>query len=361
MRDRFLAAVVLVIGIALAGPGAGAGSLSTAPKIILDTDFNSMGDDGQLLVMTAQLMAEGKVNLLGITTVSGNDWLLQANADALKAVERLGIDKRVGVYSGANYPREYHPDMIADHRARFPGYYGAWRKIEPTPMSVAPPPDGSAVRTKLKGKGAVDYIIETIKANPNEITLFVVGPVTNIAAALDKAPEIEPLVKEIVYMGSAFEVRGNATPVASINWWFDPVAVRKLLQTRIRQTVITNDVTNTVRLTQEVLDAIANNPAKQTAVTQFFKNRTIGGTIADTLTLPYFLDNSFATVTTDAWLDIDTKVGDNWGRVTVYKDAPGPGASPNRIRYVSRFDNARFYELYIDLMTRPVPVTLPPY
>src|SRR5262245_11738076 len=83
-------------------------SLTSAPKIILDTDFNSMGDDGQLLVMAAQLMAEGKINLLGMTTVSGNQWLLQANTDALKAVERLGIENKVGVYSGANYALEYH-------------------------------------------------------------------------------------------------------------------------------------------------------------------------------------------------------------------------------------------------------------
>ena len=60
--------------------------LANAPKIIIDSDFNTMGDDGQLFAMTTQLMGQGKVNLLGLTVVTGNDWLLQEEADALKAV-----------------------------------------------------------------------------------------------------------------------------------------------------------------------------------------------------------------------------------------------------------------------------------
>src|SRR5262245_49985709 len=171
---RFLSPLVFVFAALVCGDGgrAGAGPLATAPKIIIDTDFNSMGDDGQLLVMAAQLMAEGKVNLLGISTLSGNDWLLQANGDALKAVERLGIEKKVGVYSGANYALEYNPEMIAEHKTKFPGYYGAWRKPEPTPATVVPPPDGAATHTVLQSKSAVDFIIDTVRQYPNQITLF---------------------------------------------------------------------------------------------------------------------------------------------------------------------------------------------
>jgi len=65
--------------------------LVNAPKVIIDSDFNTMGDDGQLFAMTTQLMGQGKVNLLGLTVVTGNDWLLQEEADALKAVERMGV------------------------------------------------------------------------------------------------------------------------------------------------------------------------------------------------------------------------------------------------------------------------------
>src|SRR5437660_1680499 len=76
---------------------------ASAPKVIIDSDYNTLSDDGQLGVMAAQLQAEGKIKVLGITVVSGNQWLKQGVADALKSVERLGVEDQIGVYSGANY------------------------------------------------------------------------------------------------------------------------------------------------------------------------------------------------------------------------------------------------------------------
>ena len=89
-----LAGVTLFADIAVAAP----------QKIILDTDFSTIGDDGKVGVMAAQLHAQGVIDLLGITVVAGNQWLNQGVADTLKAVERLGIAGAVGVYAGARYP-----------------------------------------------------------------------------------------------------------------------------------------------------------------------------------------------------------------------------------------------------------------
>ena len=74
------------------------------PKVIIDTDFNTIGDDGQVAVMAAQLYAQGTIDLLGFTIPSGNHWRDQEVSDCLKAVERLGIEDRVKVYVGAQYP-----------------------------------------------------------------------------------------------------------------------------------------------------------------------------------------------------------------------------------------------------------------
>ena len=74
------------------------------PKVIIDTDFNTIFDDGQAVVMAAQLHAQGAINLLGLTVASGNEWRDQEVVEALKAVERLGIDKSVPVYVGSQYP-----------------------------------------------------------------------------------------------------------------------------------------------------------------------------------------------------------------------------------------------------------------
>jgi hypothetical protein len=66
------------------------------PKVVIDTDFNTMGDDGQVGVMASQLYAAGAIDLLGFTIVSGNQWRIQEVADCLKTVERMGISDKVG-------------------------------------------------------------------------------------------------------------------------------------------------------------------------------------------------------------------------------------------------------------------------
>ncbi|WP_082508696.1 nucleoside hydrolase [Burkholderia sp. Leaf177] len=360
---------ILMTSVALAACGGSDNSntspLGTAPKVIMDSDFNTMGDDGQLFAMTTQLMAQGKVNLLGLTVVTGNDWLLQEQADALKAVERMGVQNTVGVYAGANYPLQYDVASIRAQQAANPnGYFGAWMRAEPTQASqLTAPPDGFATSTKLQAENASDFMIDTIKKYPNQVTILEVGPPTNLALALKKAPEIAPLIKQIVYMGGAMAVPGNANAVGELNWWFDPLAVRTVLQTTIPQTVIPLDVTDTVPLTESVYNQIANNPSKQTAVTKAYAiaNANAFSTdtdIFDTLTIAYFIDPTYATQTKSAYLDIDTSSGETQGQVKVYR-APTTGASPQKIAYVTQFDNNRFFNLYVDLLTRPVPVTLP--
>ncbi len=79
------------------------------------------------------------------------------------------------------------------------------------------PPDGFANKARLQQQDAVDFIVSTVKANPHEVTLLVIGPATNIALAIRKSPEIVPLIKRIVYMAGAVDVKGNTTPAAEMN------------------------------------------------------------------------------------------------------------------------------------------------
>jgi purine nucleosidase len=358
---------VLLAASALAGCG---GDDSTgyagAPKVIIDSDFNTMGDDGQLFAMTTQLMAQGRVNLLGLCVVTGNDWLIQEEADALKAVERMGVQDKVGVYGGANFPLQYDVASIREQMQANPnGYFGAWMRQQPTSQAeLTAPPDGFATSTKLQAASAADFMIDTIKRYPNQVTILEVSPPTNLATAIQKAPEIVPLIKQIVYMGGAMAVPGNANAVGELNWWFDPTAVRTVLQTSIPQTVIPLDVTNTVPLTEPVYDAIVNPPTGQTAVTRAYATANAGAfatntDIYDTLTIAYFFDPAYATQTQSAYLDIDTTPGEDQGHVKVYPDFPQVGASPQKITYVTRFNNSRFFGLYISLLTNPVPVVSP--
>lgn len=359
------------------GGGNGAGTPVAAQKIIIDSDYNTMSDDGQLGVMAAQLQATGQVQVMGITVVSGNQWLKQGVADALKSVERLGVGQRIGIYAGANLALDHDDATIQGEMkagAGGDGYLGAWGSPEPeTDADLKPSPDGFATHTALQPQSAVDFIVSTVKANPNQITILAIGPLTNIALATQRNPEIVPLIKKIIYMGGAIDVPGNTTNTAEFNWWFDPAAVQYVLRLPIPQVVVPLDVTNTVNLTKPIYDRIAH-PAVPTAVTRVFQqlngygfdgkngfetNPAYTQNIWDTLTLAYLLDPSYATQTEERYVDVDTTVGVNDGRATGYVTQPA-GPTLQKMTVVKKFDNARFFELYVDLLTRPVPVTLPP-
>ncbi|MGF6811097.1 inosine-uridine nucleoside N-ribohydrolase [Paraburkholderia sp. Clong3] len=220
---------------------------SDPPKVIIDSDYNTLGDDGQLGVMAAQLQAQRSLKVLGITVVSGNQWLKQGVADALKSVERLGVEQQIGVYAGANYALTHDFKTIQRELKEFPGgdgYVGAWSKPEPKSASdLVAPPDGFATHTKVQSQSAIDFIAESVKRYPGEVTILAIGPLTNIALATREHPEIVPLIKQIIYMGGAIDVRGNTTPTAEFNWWFDPAAAKAVLRLPIKQTVIPLDVT----------------------------------------------------------------------------------------------------------------------
>jgi len=363
-------------GIGL-GPGFGGTPAPTAQKIIIDSDYNTMSDDGQLGVMAAQLQAQGKVQVMGISVVSGNQWLRQGVADALKSVERLGVGDRIGVYVGANYALNHtYADVQAELAAGAggDGYLGAWGGPEPrTDADLKPSPDGFATHTVAQRKGAVDFIVDTVKANPGEITILAIGPLTNIALAVKQNPEIVPLIKQIIYMGGAIDVPGNTTKAAEFNWWFDPDAAQFVVRLPIPQVVVPLDVTDTVFLTKPIYDRIAH-PAKPTAVTDVFQklngygfdgksgfetNPNYTQNIWDTLTLAYLIDPSYATQTVDRYVDVIARPGapDN-GRSIGYSSQPS-GPTLQKMTVVKKFDNARFFELYVDLLTRPVPITLP--
>ena len=344
-------------------------------KIIIDSDYNTMSDDGQAGVMAVQLQAQGLVKVLGITVVSGNKWLRQGVAEALKAVERLGVEHQIPVYAGANYALNHDYAMVQQELANGAGgdgYLGAWSTPEPkTDADLVPPFDGFATHTQVQSQSAVDFLIESIKANPHQITILALGPLTNIALATRKAPEIVPLIRKIIYMGGAVHVAGNTTNVAEFNWWFDPDAAREVLRLPLRHIVVPLDVTDTVLMNRALYDRVAF-PPNPTAVTAAFRHEWFSplfesdpnhtSNIWDTLTVAMLIDRSYATEVTREYLDIVVNPGgaDNGQSKGYRRRSRGEdGGKLQKAWIVRRFDNDRFDEWYVDLLTGPVPVTLP--
>jgi len=177
------------------------------PRVFLiDTDTAS--DDAVALIMA--LRAPG-VQVAAITTVAGNVNVEQATRNALYTAELCGSD--VPVYTGAAKPLlRVHEDAAWFHGRDGLGDHGF------APARRAP-----------EKMHAVDAIIETIEAYPGLVTVTL-GPLTNLALALARKPEIASRVSRCVVMGGAPCCEGNVTPAAEYNIWVDPEAARMVLR-----------------------------------------------------------------------------------------------------------------------------------
>ena len=169
---------------------------------IIDTDTAS--DDAVALIMALRWP---DVDVKAITLVSGNVPIDQGVRNALYTAEVCGVE--VPVYRGADRPLV----RPAAHAEWFHGKDGMGDQNYP-------PPKG-----KAQTGHAVDVLIETITANPG-IVLVTLGPLTNVALALRRAPEIVKNVSRCVVMGGAACTYGNVTPAAEYNIWCDPEAAR---------------------------------------------------------------------------------------------------------------------------------------
>ena len=136
------------------------------------------------------------------------------------------------VMQGMRYPlRPQRHELFEMERAQFGMGHDAWLgsigRPEPTSwLEFYKKHYKSEPKFKPLDIHAVNFIIDTIRANPHEVTIAAIGPCTNLAAAIRMAPDIVPLVKRVVYMGGAFFQPGNVTPAAEFNWWIDPEAAQ---------------------------------------------------------------------------------------------------------------------------------------
>lgn len=171
-------------------------------RLLIDTDTAS--DDAVALIMA---LRHPEVEVVAITVVCGNVAVDQGVRNALYTVELCGAD--VAVYRGAAKPLIREPKFAHF----FHGADGLGDQHYPPPARHAAPGE------------AVDVLIEQARANPG-IELVTLGPLTNVALAIQRAPDIVRQIGRCVVMGGAACTVGNITPAAEYNIWVDPEAAR---------------------------------------------------------------------------------------------------------------------------------------
>lgn len=204
-------------------------------KIIIDTD---PGQDDAVAILLA-LASPEEIEVLGITAVAGNVPLALTEKNARIICELAGKPD-TPVYAGCDRPLS-RPLVTAEHVHGKTGLDG---------------PDLPDPTMPLQPGHAVDFIIDTVrKEAPGTVTLCPLGPLTNIATALQRAPDIAMRIQEIVLMGGAYFEVGNITPTAEFNIYVDPEAAEIVFNSGISLTVMPLDVTHKALVTKPRNDA----------------------------------------------------------------------------------------------------------
>jgi inosine-uridine nucleoside N-ribohydrolase len=336
-------------------------------RVIVDADMGVLNDDAVALFM---LLNSRNVEVLGVTIVPGNAWAEHGTAAALRQLELIGRPD-IPVFVGVREPLMGSRQPWLEAEERLWGrseYLGAYGRPRPESyLSLDREPSIGYPTSKPAGEHAVDFIVRAVKAHPNEVTLFVLGPATNLALAIRKNPEIVPLVKRVYYMGGAVDVPGNTTPTAEFNWWFDPEAVRIALRAPFReQIVVPIDVAERVFYTKAEYDRIAGAP--ETPITRLFRqlhgprferDAAARSYVWDALTTAIFLRPAIATRLDERFVDVDVTYGPNYGRSIGYhasrrrsldSSADFP-AGTQKMKVLMDIDREAFWNLYVDLMT----------
>jgi purine nucleosidase len=227
--------------------------------LILDCD---PGVDDAVALMLA-FKSRDSLNLLGITTVAGNVGIDNTTRNAC-LLRQVADRADVPVYRGLDRPLVRDPVLADDFHG--PDGLGDYPVFTPN--------------KREESQSAIDFIIETLRNRPqNSVTLAVTGPLTNIAAAFERAPDVKARVEKIVLMGGARAEGGNITASAEYNIYADPDAAAIVFASGCPLVVIGLDATHQVRGTPERIariEALDNDVARLSANTLVFSNSLEG-------------------------------------------------------------------------------------
>jgi len=211
--------------------------MNNKPKLIIDTDPGH--DDALAILMT---LLSDQFDVLAITTVAGNATIEKVTRNAQAVLDLIG--SHVPVFSGIDKPLKRELVTAVVHgESGLAGF--------------------DTTRTDYKiTKNASSKMIELVNANPSEITILALGPLSNVARAIQSDIQFSSKVKQLVIMGGAIDVPGNKNRVAEFNFFVDPEAADVVFQSNIPKVLVPLDACNKVVLQVEDFQKVENENLK---------------------------------------------------------------------------------------------------
>jgi inosine-uridine nucleoside N-ribohydrolase len=358
---------LLLVGLVAALVGAPAQAGEARRKVIID-------DEGFSL-MHMMLLEADDVEVLGLTSVSGNVWANRATAYALRGLEIVGRTD-VPVVQGATYPLLNTEAQTARWETIYGKltWKGAWMKqwAEPTAQSTPKyygPDDPvedlpwGAPKTKARDEIAANFMIRMVRKYPGQVTIIEGGPMTNLALAQRLDPAFASLAKELVYMGGSLnphQVLDNRSaaefareyansPRREFNIRFDPEAASIVARSPWKKiTVVPVDPSTATQLTPELLARLAR--AARPDIGAVLAKWEPGFPLWDEIAAAVWLDPALVTERDQLFIDFNTQFSAGYGDMLSWRAGYQPGLGEQSAEVVRAIDPQRMEALMVKLM-----------
>ncbi|MGE5204936.1 MAG: nucleoside hydrolase [Chlamydiota bacterium] len=330
-------------------------------KVIIDQDAaGPAGTDQQSMLL---LIQSPQAQVLGITVVTGDQWLKAEVAHTLRMLELIGRTD-IPVVPGAEYPlvRRKAETELWEQRYGSVAWLGAWTpRFYHSAEDLGPMPEGQPT-TKPLGEDAAHFLLRMVHQYPGQVTIYEGGPMTNLALAISLDAEFPRLAKELVFMGGSLNPQTEDpefanTPRHEFNLWFDPEAAHIVLRAPWKKIVCTPvDVSVKTRLTQELLDRVkAGHSAAARYIGKYGRLYGTYNYLWDELAAAAWLDPSLITATQTRYMDVDLGRGANYGNTLTWSAADKPSVEVQPVEVQLDLNTQKFYDLFVSLLTAPTP------
>ena len=316
-------------------------------------------DQQAMLVLIQSPHAE----VLGITVVTGDQWLKAEVAHTLRMLEIIGRTD-IPVAAGAEYPlvRTREETEMWERRFGTVGWLGAWQpKLYHPPDELGDMPEGKPT-TKAIDEDAAHFLVRMVRKYPHEVTIYEGGPMTNLALAISIDPEFPKLAKELIFMGASISpVTTNPefanNPRHEFNIWFDPEASHIVLRAPWKKIVCTTvDISIKTHMTNELVDRVkAGGSASAKYIAQYTKLEGEVNYLWDELASAAWLDPSIITKKETRYMDVDLARGASYGNILTWTENDKPKIEIQPVEIQVDLDAEKFYKMFVDLLGGPTP------
>jgi inosine-uridine nucleoside N-ribohydrolase len=330
-------------------------------KIIIDQDAaGPAGTDQQSILL---LIQSPQTEVLGITVVTGDQWLKAELAHTLRMLELIGRTD-VPVVPGAEYPlvRRKEETEFWEQRYGSVRWLGAWTpRLYHPPDELGDMPEGKP-STKPADEDAAHFLIRMVHQFPGQITIYAGGPMTNLALAISIDPAFAGLAKELVFMGASLNPQTadpefTNSPRREFNLWFDPEAARIMLRAPWKKIVCTTvDISMKTRMTAELINRIKNGDSSASRyIGTYARLHGEYNYLWDELAAAAWLDPNLITQKETRFMDINLDRGAGYGDTLTWADQDKPKIDVRPVEIQVDVDLDKFYKMFVDLLTAPTP------